>query len=143
MRLSRFTTKPSRHACAIILPALIAGFGTAYGTPKPSDMAAAQHYAAAAVHARTVADAHAELQRVLNCLVGKSGQGYDAATHDRCSNAGILAEAPRSSTIHIEAQKAAQIAEVGLSAGSLAMVRRTANAVDGLLHGKGVKGEYD
>lgn len=110
---------------------------------KSSDMSAALGYALNAVHAGTVADAHTALQRTLNCLVGRSGRGYDKVGHDLCSTAGILAEYPRSTRTHIEAQKAAQIAEVGLSTSDLGMVHKTAGAVLGLLQGKGLKGEYD
>ncbi len=142
----RTAVRQSYVVIAISAWALNAGFGVAYGSQsrqKSSDPWTAQGYAQAAVHAGTVTKAHADLQRTLNCLVGTSGNGYDKTVHDRCSTDGILAEFPRSTKTHIEAQKAAQIVEVGLSASDLGMVHKTAGAVLGLLHGKGVKGEYD
>ena len=138
----------SRSCPATVLGAVVLclGVSVAYGNQsghESSDVKAARGYATAAVHADTVADAHTALQRTLNCLVGRSGRGYDKTVHDRCSTTGILAEYPRSTRTHIEAQKAAQIAEAGLSTSDLGMVHKTAGAVLGLLQGKGIKGEYD
>lgn len=114
----------------------------AYGK-HVADLSMARRYAASAVAAKGVAQEHRALQQALNCLVGSTGAGYDAAVPDTCSKVGILASVPRSSTTHIEAQKAAQIAEVGLSTSDPGVVQKIARAVDDLLNGKGVQGEYN
>jgi hypothetical protein len=57
-------------------------------TGPTTEIATAHAHALMAQSAKTVAEAHAHLHHVINCLVGPKGTGFDAAAGNPCKGQG-------------------------------------------------------
>jgi hypothetical protein len=119
---------------------LLAGAAALLATPAFADLAGelstAQTHAGMAATQADIAMAQKHLQHAVNCLVGPSGAGFDAAAGNPCGKAGNGAIADTTDA----AQKAklttiAASAKMGVGSSDLAMVQKsakdTADAVAG------------
>jgi hypothetical protein len=99
-----------------------------------AQLALAQTHAGMAAKQTDIAKVHMHLQHALNCLVGPSGSGFDAAPGNPCAKAGNGA-IPESTDAAQKAKLEAAVAtaKAGVAAGDLATAQsdaqKTADAV--------------
>src|SRR5690242_14301607 len=99
---------------AIALP--LAAHPTTGNVSKQVSTAAA--HAGMAMGAADLKIAHAHLQHVINCLVGPSGDGYDAQQADPCKGMGqgAMVDAKGDTTQEAQLQAALEYAQQGVKA---------------------------
>jgi hypothetical protein len=117
---------------------LLATAALLLATPAFADIAAelstAQTHAGMAAAAGDIAKVHMHLQHAVNCLVGPSGDGFDAAPGNPCAKSGNGA-IPDSADAAQKAKlsTAAKTAKAGVTnadlAGAQAAAKQTADAV--------------
>lgn len=113
-----------------ITGAMVAGiaFGAFAQDKASTEVSTARAHAMMAQSANTVAMAHTHLHHVINCLVGPSGQGYEASAGTPCNGQGngAIPDSAGNSTMHGKLQSALADAQAGLQADSLATVHSDA-----------------
>jgi hypothetical protein len=113
-----------------VVTALSAGFPlVAFAQSGAATEASTAHtHAALAQSATTVAMTHLHLHHVINCLVGASGAGFDAAAGDPCKGQGNGALKDASSDAALEAKLKTALADArsGLKSNSLATAHEDA-----------------
>jgi hypothetical protein len=77
-------------AAVAAAPATGTGMGASMaGSANPDqEIATALQHAGMSAGSSKLEDVHAHLQHVINCIVGPSGQGFDAAAEDPCKGQG-------------------------------------------------------
>ncbi|HEX4294683.1 MAG TPA: hypothetical protein VHZ29_11150 [Rhizomicrobium sp.] len=121
MSLSRNMFIGAAVAAAVLLPA------TAFADAHSEIVNAGMH-AGFAAGAPDVAGAHAHLHHALNCIVGPSGDGFDAKEMNPCANAGKGAIADTISTSKkASLEAAAAKAREGIAAADLATAQKDAS----------------
>jgi len=109
-----------------------------FATPAFADLAAelstAQTHAGMAATQTDIAMAHKHLQHAVNCLVGPSGAGFDAAAGNPCGKAGNGAIADTTDAAQkAKLEKIASDAKMGVAnadlAGAQASAKATADAI--------------
>ncbi len=117
---------------------MLAGAAALFATPAFADLAGelstAQTHAGMAATQADIAMVHKHLQHAVNCLVGPSGAGFDAAAGNPCGNAGTGAindttdAAQKAKLTTIAASAKAGVGNADL-AGAQAAAKATADAV--------------
>jgi hypothetical protein len=102
-----------------------------------SETATAATHADLASQAADIKGVHTHLHHVLNCLVGPSGNGFDAKELNPCANAGKGAipdttDASKQKSLNAAADKA----RAGVMAADLKMAQQDASDASALLKGK-------
>ena len=119
---------------------MLAGAAALLATPAFADLAGelstAQTHAGMAATQADIAMAQKHLQHAVNCLVGPSGAGFDAAAGNPCGKAGNGAIADTmDASQKAKLTKIAADAKMGVGSTDLAMVQKsakdTADAVAG------------
>jgi hypothetical protein len=93
-------------------------FGATLSTARAQDadpFTVAGEHAAFAVQVKQVDKIHAHLHHVLNCLEGSTGKDFDASAGNPCGGKGALQTLPENSPDRIRAQKAIDLARVGVT----------------------------
>lgn len=99
----------------------------------PAALRTAATHASLAVGARELADVRMHLQHVLNCLEGPKGRDYDLEPGDPCGGKGALQALPVGSANRTRAQKAVELARVGVTFHDFKPAHDTALAVEAVL----------
>ncbi|MDN5864808.1 MAG: hypothetical protein L0I62_06275 [Gammaproteobacteria bacterium] len=88
----------------------------------------ARAHAMMAQHADTLAMAHTHLHHVINCLVGRDGQGFDAKAGMPCKGMGhgALPDSKGNHALHAKLEDALADAQAGLKSDSLDTVHKDA-----------------
>ena len=91
----------------------------------------AHAHATMAQSADSVAMAHTHLHHVINCLVGPTGQGFDAAAGEPCKGQGngAIPDSATDHSLHAKLESALAGAQAGLKSESLASVHQDAGKV--------------
>jgi hypothetical protein len=98
-----------------------------------AEMATAERFARAAASAGKLQDIRVNLQRSLNCLVGRDAIGYHPSAGDPCQGQGALKTLPAGSVNQIRVRKAIQLASVGVTFQDFKPAHYTALAVQAVL----------
>lgn len=106
-------------------------------TPAFADLATeittAQTHAGLAAGQADIAKVHMHLHHALNCLVGPSGDGFDASNANPCGKAGNGAIPDASGAQKAKLEAAAATAKAGIAnnelAGAQAAAKQTADAI--------------
>lgn len=114
-------------ACA--LPLAVQATDSAQAVTRQVDTASA--HAGMALGAADLKTAHAHLQHVINCLVGPSGQAFDAKAANPCKGMGqgAIVDARGDAARESRLQAAVTEAEQGLKATTLGEVQADARKV--------------
>lgn len=119
--------------------ALAGGFGTAALAQgnATTEISTAHAHALMAQTATTVDMAHTHLHHVVNCLVGPSGQGFDASAGNPCKDQGngAIPDSAKNPTVQVKLQAALADAQAGIKASSLADAQGEAGKVAATLQG--------
>jgi hypothetical protein len=110
-----------------LAPVLVFAIASPLAAHPQAGDAVARQASTAAAHAGMALGAadlkmvHAHLQHVVNCLVGPSGQGYDAQQADPCKGMGqgAIVDAKGDAARESQLQAALAQAQQGVNAGSL------------------------
>lgn len=104
---------------AFVLPMAVQAVDTNNAAAK--QVATAVAHAGMALGATDLATAHAHLHHVVNCLVGPSGNGFDAQAEDPCKGMGqgAIVDAKGDAAVEARLHTALGQAEHGLKAGTL------------------------
>ena len=110
---------------------LLAGAAALLATPAFADLAGelstAQTHAGMAATQADIAMAQKHLQHAVNCLVGPSGAGFDAAAGNPCGKAGAGAITDTTDAAQkAKLTKIAADAKAGVGSSDLAMVQKSA-----------------
>ena len=113
--------------------ALLAASAALIATPALADVAAqlstAQTHAGMAAKQTDIKDVQKHLHHAVNCLVGPSGKGFDAAAGNPCAKAGAGAIPDSTDTAQkAKLQAIADSAASGLTATDLAHAQHSAQA---------------
>lgn len=104
--------------------ALAGGFGNvAFAqTSAKTEIGTAHAHALMAQSATTIDMAHTHLHHVINCLVGPSGQGFDASAGNPCKGQGngAIPDSANDAALHARLQSVLADAQAGVKADSLA-----------------------
>lgn len=121
---------------ALALPVAAQTADTNGATSKQAATAAA--HAGMAVGAGDLKMAQTHLHHVVNCLVGPSGEGFDASAGNPCKDMGqgAIAEAKGDAAATARLQEALGQAQKGLQSGTLDEAHADAQAVVSTLQGK-------
>ena len=87
---------------------------------------AEQHAGFAAKAGNTIDQVHMHLHHVLNCLVGPSGAGFDAAPGNPCAKAGTGAVAEADAAVKVKLTPAVAAATAGIAASDVAAAQAEA-----------------
>ena len=128
------------HGRARYLPVAIMG-AMLFAIPPPAlaqqpglaEMRIAEQHAAAAASASELGQARVELQRALNCLVGRGAREYKPGIGDPCKGASALWKSPSGSVNRIRIEKAIRLASVGVTFHDFKSAHFTAQAVQAVL----------
>jgi hypothetical protein len=126
-------TKSTRLAPALVFAfALPLGVALAHpGLAATKEVKTAAAHAGMAMGAADLKMAHAHLQHVVNCLVGPSGDGYDAQAEDPCKGMGqgAIPDAKDDAARQSQLQAAAMQAKEGVNAGTVDEAHASAQKV--------------
>lgn len=102
----------------------------AKGSPVAQQESTAAAHAGMALGASDLKTAHAHLQHVINCLVGPSGDGFDAKQADPCKGMGqgAIVDAKGHAAKEAQLQAALTQAKQGVSAATLEQAHADAQA---------------
>jgi hypothetical protein len=120
----------------VALSAVLLGLtmpAAAQEAPIPTALCTAEKHASLAAGARGLADVRSHLHHVLNCLEGPKGPTYDPKLSDPCGSKGALDELPAGSGNRVHAQKAIELARVGVTFHDFKPAHYTAQAVRAVL----------
>lgn len=86
-----------------------------------NEVGTAHAHALMAQNAKTIAEAHAHLHHVINCLVGPRGEGFDAKAGNPCKGQGngAIPDSTSDQAMHGNLQNALADAQSGLKSDSL------------------------
>jgi hypothetical protein len=125
----------------VTLPALILflGAGSIGAAESAKEIQTAAQHAAFAAKGKTVAETHLHLHHVINCIVGPSGEGFDAQAGNPCQGqgAGALSDFAGPAEKKAMVEQALALAKVGVQIEAPGADRTTAHAVNLLLNGAG------
>ncbi|MCX7514733.1 hypothetical protein [Frateuria sp. STR12] len=121
-------------ACALPLAAQ----GADPGSAATRQVSTASAHAGMALGAANLKMAHAHLQHVINCLVGPSGQAFDADAENPCKGMGegAIVDAKGDAARESQLQAALNEAQQGLHATTLADAQADAQKVLSSLKGQ-------
>ncbi|TAM93747.1 MAG: hypothetical protein EPN40_12970 [Rhodanobacteraceae bacterium] len=104
-----------------------------------NEVSTAHAHALMAQNAKTLAEAHAHLQHVVNCLVGPKGTGFDSKAEDPCKGQGngAIPDSASNQAKQSKLQSALSDAQAGLKADSLAGVQQDAGKAAATLQDTG------
>jgi len=109
------------------LPLGLAMFPLQAMASATTEIKTAATHAGLASQATDLAMVHSHLHHTLNCLVGPSGTGFDAAEINPCKNNGNGAiPDTKNAAKKASLEKAADSARAGIAAGDLATAQKTA-----------------
>jgi hypothetical protein len=133
---------PKFRQTLVLLPALaLAGWagGASAAADAHKELQTATQHAGFAAKGKSVSESHMHLHHVINCLVGPSGQGFDAQIGNPCQGegGGLLADFSGPPEKKAMLEQALALAKVGVEINEPAPVRTTAQAARELLHDAG------
>jgi hypothetical protein len=104
-----------------------------------NEVGTAHAHALMAQNAKTLAEARAHLQHVINCLVGPKGTGFDSTAEDPCKGQGngAIPDSTSNQALRSKLQTALSDAQAGLKSDSLAGVHQNAGKVAATLQDTG------
>ncbi len=114
---------------------LLAGAAAFIATPAladlPAELSVGQTHAGMAATQADINMVHVHLQHALNCLVGPTGAGFDAAHGNPCAKAfgnGAIADAADAGAGESKLEAAAASAKSGIASTDLATAQKDAQA---------------
>jgi hypothetical protein len=136
MTMSKLARSLPALVLAGLLPLAVSAQGGSDAASKQAATAAA--HAGMAFGAADLKMTHTHLHHVVNCLVGPSGQGFDASAENPCKGMGngAIADAKGDAATEARLQSALQAAQQGLQANTVASAHADAKKAMSLLQAK-------
>ncbi|MGN2244787.1 hypothetical protein ACFWZU_14910 [Frateuria sp. GZRR33] len=125
-------TKSIRRVTACVVALALPLAAQAHpGNAASKEVSTAAAHAGMALGAADLKMAHAHLQHVVNCLVGLSGEGYDAQAENPCKGMGqgAIADARSDAARQSRLQEAAMEARKGVNAATVDAAHASAQKV--------------